>query len=335
MIHHSNTYIGKEEVQAIDRVVKSGLISAGEECNMFQQDFSHYIGADFVKLTTSGSMAFFLILKALEIQESDEILLPDYICKDLLGPILAMGAAPVLYDNKDNSWLSSNKEILSRVTSKTRLVVINHTFGFVFKDIETLSKRLPSNVMIVEDCCHTIISDYNPLKKFTRNTSLCCFYSFNATKLLASGEGGAISSNDKSFFTKLEKIKIGDKLSDLNCAIAREQLKKLDSFIDRRKHIAEIYAQEFKSFLTRDFFESEGIYFRFPLMIKENHHFLGNKTVAYRKGVDSLLSEHIKVESLPNAKIVYERTVSIPIYPSLDDYMLSIIIGETKKMLHI
>lgn len=335
MIHHSNTSIGEAERRAVDRVINSGMITAGEENRMFRQEFCRYIGAEYVKLTSSGTMAFFLILKALDIKNGDEVLLPDYICKDLLGPVFAIGAKPILYDNKENSWLSSDEEILSKVTQKTRLVIINHTFGFVFKDIKSLSERLPVSVKIVEDCCHAIFSEKNPLKEFTRNSSVCCFYSFNATKLLASGEGGAISSNDKSFICKMEKMKIGDNLSDLSCAIASVQLKSLDNFIDRRRYIAEIYSEEFKSVLSRDFLDNAGIYFRYPLMISENQSFWGNKTVAYRKGVDSLLSGHINVETMPNAKKVYNKTVSIPIYPALDDKKVGKIVDETKKLLQL
>lgn len=335
MIHHSNTNIGKEELLALNKVIKSGLLTAGEENRMFQQEFRCYIGAEYIKLTSTGTMAFFLVLKALDIQEGDEILLPDYICKELLGPVYAIRATPVIYDNKVDSWLSSDEEILSKLTLNTKVVVINHTFGFVFKDIKSLFNRLPANVSIVEDCSHAIFGKTNPLNNYTRNYSVCCFYSFNATKLLASGEGGAISSDDEKFISKVEKIKIGDNLSDLNCAIARVQLKRLDNFIDRRIYIAEIYSKEFKNVLSRDFFDNAGIYFRYPLMISKNQLFWKNKAVAYRKGVDSLLSEYLNVEALPNAKNVYQRTVSIPIYPALDDKKVIKIVDETKKLLQL
>lgn len=335
MIHHSNTNLAKEELLAVDRVINSGLLTAGEENRMFQKELKCYIGTEYIKLTSSGTMAFFLILKALDIQQGEEVLLPDYICKDLLGPVYALKATPVLYDNKVDSWLSSDEEILSKLTPNTKVVIINHTFGFVFKDIKSLFKRLPANVRIVEDCSQAIFGVNNPLKKFTRNYSVCCFYSFNATKLLASGEGGAISSDDGNFINKVEKIKIGDNLSDLNCAIARVQLKRLDSFIERRIYISEIYSKEFRNILSRDYFDNPGLFFRYPLLISENQLFWENKAIAFRKGVDSLLSEHIKVETLPNAKNVFERTVSIPIYPALDDKKIGIIVDETKKILQL
>lgn len=333
MIHHSKTFIDKEELMVLNKTVNNGMLSAGDENINLKKEFSHYIESDYIKLTSSGTMAFFLILKALDIQKGDEILLPDYICKDLLGAVFATGAIPTLYDNRVNSWLSSVDEILPKVTLKTKIVLVNHTFGFVFKEIETLANRLPSNVSIVEDCCHAIFGKNNPLKDFTRNYSLCCFYSFNATKLLTSGEGGAISSNDKNFIAKIEKIQIGDKLSDLNCAIARTQLRRLDTFINRRKYIAEIYLDAFKNLISSDFLTNAGIYFRFPLLINENQQFWKSKSVSFRKGVDSLLSEELKIQSMPNANNIFQKTVSIPIYPALDDTMIFEIILETKRLI--
>lgn len=333
MINHSNSSIGKEELLAIKRIMQSRLVTAGPENAKLQEEFRKYIGSEYVKLTSSGTMAFFLILQALEIESGDEILMPDYICSDLLGPIQAFKAKPVIYDNRINSWLSSKENILSKVTPKTRVILINHTFGFIFKDIQYLAQQLNRNISIVEDCCHAIISYKNPLKEFTRNHSLCCFYSFNATKLMASGEGGAISSDDEKFIAKLERIKIGDKLSDLSSSIARVQLKRLDFFIERRKYIAEIYNKEFQDLLTIDFFENAGIYFRYPLLITKNDKFWRHTSIAYRKGVDSLVSQQINLEIMPNVKRVYEATVSIPIYPSLNYRMINKIISITKNIL--
>jgi perosamine synthetase len=335
MISHSNTFIANNEIHAIDRVVKSGYITAGEENRLFRNEFSEYLGAEYVKLTGSGTLAFFLILKALGVQIGDEVLLPDYICKDLLGPIIGVGARVVIYDNKENSWLSSEAEILSKVTSSTKVVLVNHTFGFRFNDINTLSSKLPSAVKIVEDCCHAIFSKRSLESLNVRSNSLCSFYSFNATKLLAAGEGGAISTNDEAFFKELQKIDIGDRVSDISCALARTQLKKLDKFIERRNKIASVYLKEFENLLTSDYQERFSFFFRFPLMIPDNEEFWKSKIVAYRKGVDSLLTQHLGLEALPNAKLVFDLTVSIPIYPGLPDKDVWTIVNETKKILQL
>lgn len=335
MISHSNTFIANNEIHAINRVVRSGYITAGEENRLFRNEFSEYVGAEFVKLTCSGTLAFYLILKALDIKNGDEVLLPDYICKDLLGPIFSFGAHAVLYDNSVNSWLSSEEEILSKVSRKTKVVVVSHTFGFIFKDINSLTSRLPSQVKVVEDCCHAIFNKNDLLKFAINRSSLCCFYSFNATKFLAAGEGGAISTNDSELIKELGKIKIGDNLSDINCALARIQLKRLDKFIERRHQIAEVYMREFKDLLTKDYKHNYGLFFRFPLMIQGNKYFWTSNVVSYRKGVDSLLSEHLGIASMPNAKSALHLSVSIPIYPGLVDKNVLIVVSETKRILQL
>jgi perosamine synthetase len=335
VINHSSASFSYNETESISKLLQSGLVTVGVEHLRFKQEFSDYIGSEFVKLTSSGTMAFFLILKALDIKTGDEILLPDYICKDILGPVFALGATPILYDNKPNSWLSSTKDILSKITSKSKLVLVNHTFGFVFKEIKSLAQQLSTQVHIVEDCCHAIIGTKCSFSIYTRSESICCFYSFNATKLIASGEGGAISSNNKSFIKELEKIKIGDNLSDLNCAIARIQLQKLNFFIEERKKIASKYLSAFADFLSIDHLENSGIFFRFPLLISNNKQFWKSNFVAYRKGVDSLLSDSIGISPLTNTAKVFNNTVSIPIYPSLSDNQVNEIINETKSLMQL
>ena len=334
MINHSNTFIGKEDLNVVEKLIKNKSMTVGYENKMFQQELSSYLGSDFIKLTNSGTMAFLLILMALDIRKGDEILLPDYICNDLLGPIYALGAIPKLYDNQENSWLSSDKQILSKVTSKTKVVVVNHTFGFLFKDIDSLSSLIPSHVNIIEDCCHAIIGINNTLNKFTRKSSLCCFYSFNATKMLSAGEGGAISSNDIQFIKKINNINIGSKLSDINCAFARLQLNKMDYFISKRRNIANRYATEFPQLLEKNFLKQDSVYFRFPIITINPARFWQSKNVSYRKGVDSLLSSSIRIKAMPNANKMIETTVSLPIYPSMSDYEVEMVINDVKFILN-
>lgn len=332
MIQHSKTTLGKEEHSAITQLLAKGMVTSGKECEEFRNEFGSYIGAEYTQITSSGTMAFFRILMALEVSRDDEVLIPDYICKDVLSPILALGAIPVLYDNQKESWISSSNEIISKVTHRTKVILVNHTFGFIFKEIEDLKTVVSSNIFIVEDCCHSIISKNSQFNQFTLNNSHCTFYSFNATKLLAAGEGGAICTNDSNIAKSLERLKIGDRLSDMNCAIARVQLRKLDSFLDRRKEIADSYKSAFSSYIKTNP-ELVGLNFRFPIRVKNNVAFWSSDKVAYRKGVDSLVSDELEVSAQPNANSIFLETVSIPIYPSLRREQINLIIDETLKLL--
>jgi perosamine synthetase len=333
LIPHSRTTLKHQDFRAVNSALTKGMLTLGSQNYALGMEFGEYVGAEYTRITNSGTMAFYLILKALDITNEDEVLLPDYICSSLLGPLEALKAVPVLYDNQQRFWLSGIDTILSKITKKTRVVVINHTFGLIFNQVKDLLVGLPRDVLIVEDCCHTIISNKSYLKKYVSEHSLCSFYSFNATKVLASGEGGAISTNNKTFAQELNQISIGDNLSDLNCSLARSQLKRLDSFIQKRQSIAQVYLRELKGYVHNDINENSGIFYRFPLFVANNLNFWKSKQVTYRKGVDSLLSEHLNLLPEPNAKELFECTVSIPIYPSLTFSEIKLIMKETKKNL--
>jgi dTDP-4-amino-4,6-dideoxygalactose transaminase len=333
LIQHSSFFIGEEEVQTLNDVLSSGLITKGRENELFKSEFGELLKANYVKITSSGTMAFFLILKAIGVEKGDDVLLPDYICSDLLGPIKAVGANAVLYDNSSDSYLSREDEILPKVTNKTKVIVVNHTFGFINKCFETLYHQLPKSIALVEDCCHLILPNEMNTNGHTRKYSSCCFYSFNATKLIATGEGGAITTNNEQLFNKLESFKIAENLSDLNCALGRIQLRKLNFFIKRRIEIAQEYMKEFNGYLSNDFYNNSGIFFRFPLTVNKPEKFWTSGKVAYRKGVDSLVSDHLGVKSMLYAGTMLATTVSIPIYPMLKDEDVELIIKETKKHL--
>ncbi|WP_262506416.1 DegT/DnrJ/EryC1/StrS family aminotransferase [Sediminibacterium salmoneum] len=219
------------------------------------------------------------------------------------------------------------------MSKKTKAVVVNHTFGYTLNFLENLRKRLPENVVLIEDCCHVIINSSHELSKYVSKYSLCSFFSFNATKLLASGEGGAISTNNEKFANKISAFKIGDNLSNLSCSIALEQLKKLDYFLKKRKEIAELYISEFKNYLPSEFDYYSGIYFRFPILVSKNAEFWYSKAISYRKGVDSLISMSLNVKAQVNAYNILKDTVSLPIFPSLENFELEKIVSETHKLI--
>lgn len=335
MINHSNTFIGDEEINATLALLEQGKLISGTHYQSLTSELKEVLDSKYLRVTSSGTMAFFLILKALGVCRYDDVLLPDYICSDLLGPLVMLGANPITYDNAVGSYLASSEEILSRVTDKTKVVLVNHTFGFANMCINELRSKLPQQIHIVEDCCHFFVPRSNPMSFHTRHGSICCFYSFNATKLLASGEGGAISSNDEGFYERLSQIKIGDKLSDINCAIARVQLSRIDFFLSRRKEIASKYTYAFKDFLCADYKQVGSIYFRFPITTNTISRFWASNRVVYRKGVDSLLSAKLNIIPKINAKKTLDSTVSLPIYPSLSDADVQIIINDAINLLKV
>ena len=103
MINHSKTHITAKSKKAVLKTIESRLLIKGEKHNLFKSKISNLIDKEYVDLTSSGTFAFFKILTAIGISEGDEVLIPNYICSSLLGPIRFLKATPVVYDNRKNS----------------------------------------------------------------------------------------------------------------------------------------------------------------------------------------------------------------------------------------
>ena len=329
MINHSKTHITAKSKKAVLKTIESGLLIKGEKHNLFKSKISNLIDKEYVDLTSSGTFAFFKILTAIGISEGDEVLIPNYICSSLLGPIRFLKATPVVYDNRKNSWLSDIEMIKEKTTFNTKIILLNHTYGFLFKGIEELRNLIPSNIVLVEDCCHALSPNSQIGKTKISQFSLCSFYSFNATKMIASGEGGAIATDDRLFYEKICKIKLGDNLSDLSCSLGLQQIDSFQEMLDKRSEIANQYKQSFGFHGL----SHESLFYRYPILVSNNQVFLKSTEISYRLGVDELISDYINTQGVQNSKDLLLKIVSVPIYPALKGSEIKYIIQSTKKLI--
>lgn len=330
IICHSKTTLSAKDFAAVKDSLTKRYLTKGPLNKLFEHYLGNTIQIKHIVSTSSGTAAFYRILLALKVTQFDEILIPDYICNSLLGPIKAVNAVPVTYDNEKNSWISSNEKIVKKITKKTKAVIINHTFGYLFNQIQELRNYLPSTVFVIEDCCHALLPN-SYIGKF----SDVSFFSFNATKYIATGEGGAVGTNNDNIYQRIRGIEIGDKLSDINSALGLSQLSKLNLFVTRRQQIAELYKLNFQNYIPKEMIDQPSAWFRFPILVNNTDVFLNEKMVLYRKGVDSLISHHLNKKPEPNANKLFKHTISLPIYPSMRQHEIDVVIKQTKVHLKV
>jgi len=325
MIPHSKPTLTDRDFHCVDMTLKSNMISSGKKVQEFEREFKRYIQKEYIQLYSSGTQALYSLFLALNIKLNDEIVMPSYICHSVKEAILKIGAIPIYYDNEKDSWISSYKQIFKAVTNKTKAIIVNHTFGiqYDYAEIKQLQLQLQLqllNIHLIEDCAHFISSKKSDVK--ISNLFIASFYSFNATKLLAMGEGGAVCTNDKNLSIELNDFKLDYGISDINASLGLSQLEQLDDFLNKRIEVANCYFENFQ--LEKKY---QSIYFRFTITSKNLNKFLISNKVAYRKGVDAILYD------FKNCKDILNKTVSIPIYPSLSKNEIDIILDETKKLL--
>lgn len=328
-ISHSKPTLDNTDFIKIKDQFESKMIASGEINLKFSKKLANYLCKESVSLFSSASSGLFHILKALDLRGNNDILIPNYICESVIKSVLLAGLNPILYDNSPNSWISSADIIKESLTNNTGAIIINHTFGIYFEGANDLVK---TGITIIEDCCH-VLSTHISSQEISKY-SFCSFYSFDSTKWIATGNGGAVASDDKNFMNKLESIKVDQGISDINCSLGLSQLEKIEDFKYKRTEIANKYFEKMP-FITKELMNLKSCYFRFPILVSDNSLFFDSNKVVFRKGVDQLLNNKYNTDlSLVNSERIYNKTVSIPIYPSLTKDQIQTIIEETEKIFY-
>ncbi len=309
IIPHSKPTITSADIRAVKNQVATGMIASGVIVNQFEQAFLHYLNAstkEFALFTNSGTDALLLILQDLNITQGDEILLPSYVCPELLSPIRQLGAIPTYYDNAPSSWITNVTEIKNKITPHTKAIIVVHTFGIAVDFSPLLGNHIP----IIEDCAHAL-GTKQATGEHVGLLGDYALFSFHATKCMTTGEGGMLISKSP--------IKNPQRTSAISAALGLSQLQQFPTFLEKRNTLANLYTKLLNIPKTYD----ERNWFRFPIQVNERfddiHNIYASNNIAIRKGVDTLLhqAEGLSDSKFPHATHAFTHTISLPIYPTL------------------
>lgn len=245
--------ISEKEIRAVVKVLKSGWLTMGPETEKFEEEFAEYVGAKYAIAVNSATSGLFLALKALGIGPGDEVIVPSFTFASSVNVIIHCGGTPVFADIKKEEFTMDQKSLDKLITKKTKAVMPVHYAA----NRAVIKTTLP----VIEDSAHLIP------KKGDNNKSFANCYSFYATKNMTTGEGGMITTSSQKVADWLRQARLhglsrdawkrysisskwtytvefaGFKFNttDLNSALGRVQLKRLDKFEKRRKKVVVLY----------------------------------------------------------------------------------------------
>ena len=332
-IPHNKPTLDHEEEESAIRVLRSGCLTQGDEVKMFENEFCKFLGLDegHAVALSSGTASLFLSLWALN-AKNKKISFPSYVCSALSNSVEMIGGNENLIDSSPNS---PNVDLKSLQKSNFDIAIIPHMYGIPI-DFSNFKQEI-----IIEDCCQALGATIDKIHVGLHGT--VGIYSFYVTKLMTSGgHGGMFVSHDKSLvdavrdyreFDKRDdnKKRFNFKMTDIQAAIGRVQLKKLPSFLKRREEIFQRYKKEGLELLDveSDSDRIKPVRFRAILNTIEPQ-----KIIKSLKSVDVTAviptDEYIvsdKQNLFPNAALMTKKTVSLPIYPSLTDENLNLILS--------
>jgi len=349
MINLFRPSIDEAEIRAVSEVLRSGWLGFGPKVAEFEKNFAAYTGIPEAVAVNSGTSALYLAVRLLDIGPGDEVIVPTLTFASTAHAVAQCGATPVFVDVDPGTFNITAAAVAAALTARTRAVMVVHYGGYPV-DMDGIRAAAPG-VPIIEDCAHACGTSMAGKKAGSLGTIGC--FSFNATKNLAAGDGGAITCSDpqmakrarelrwlglrKDTWTRVnssdvaaeeaEEISLKFQMTDITAAIAGEQLKKLDALNRLRAVIAARYDEAFRghaSVRTRS---------ALPAEVVSSHH-LYSILVPRRNELRKYLLEHdiyagvhyrplhrlqcyATGTSLPIAERLYSELLSLPLYPQL------------------
>lgn len=370
-IPYGRQSIDEDDIQAVVNVLRSDFVTTGPKVHEFEQAFAKYVGSKYAVAVSNGTAALHLACLAAGIGPGDEVITTPITFAASANSVLYCGGTVVFADIDPLTYNINPDEIRKKITSHTKAIIpVDYTGQpCALDEIYSIAKEY--GLLVIEDASHALGAEYKGAK--IGSLSDMTTFSFHPVKHITTGEGGMITTNDDKLFQQLfmlrthgitrdsslmhanqggwyyEQLDLGYnyRLTDIQCALGLNQLKKIDQFIERRREIAEKYNKAFKGldYIVTPFQALEG---------NNSWHLyvIQLKGIERKKAYDMLQAAGIGVNvhyipvyklpyyqehghadtSCPNAEKFYEKIISIPMFPALQESEQDFVINSIIKL---
>ncbi|MDP2864158.1 MAG: aminotransferase class V-fold PLP-dependent enzyme [bacterium] len=176
----------------------------GEAVLELEEEFKKYLGVKYAISFNSGRSALMAILNSLGLNKDDGVLLQAFTCNAAVNPILNRGAKPVFVDIDDTLNLNTD-DLEKKITPKSKVVMIQHIFGWPAQIEEILEIVKKNNLYLIEDCAHSLGAEYKG--KFCGTFGDAAFFSFGRDKIISSVFGGMAVTNNEEIGERIENFR--------------------------------------------------------------------------------------------------------------------------------
>lgn len=258
--------ITEAEIAAVTAVLRTPHLSLGPELAAFESALAKYHSARHAIAVSSGTAALHMALLTLGVGEGDEVIVPSFAFIAVANAVLHVRATPVFADI-DPVTLNLTPETVERVfTTRTRAVLVVHTFGIPADMIALGDLATRHNLVIIEDACEAIGATFH--RRRVGSFGDLAVFGFYPNKQITAGEGGALLAHTQAHVDRLHSLRnqgrsqspaaqntpppaldwlhhpdigFNYRLSDIACALGRVQLSRIDEILDLRRVAAERY----------------------------------------------------------------------------------------------
>jgi dTDP-4-amino-4,6-dideoxygalactose transaminase len=253
MIPINQPSMGKEEIETVVEVLKSGILTEksgrGPRVLQFEKEFAKFVGAKHAIAVSSGTAALHASLLAAGIQPGDEVVVPSFTFSATAGAVVLAGGKPAFADIDADTYCITRESIEAVLTRATKVIMPVHMYGLC-ADMDPITELARNRgIVVIEDAAQAHGAEYNARKAGSLGDAAC--FSFYPGKNMTTGEGGMITTSDDDLAEQLKRIRThGEerpywvarqghnyRMPEMAAAIGAVQLKRLPGFLqDRRKN---------------------------------------------------------------------------------------------------
>lgn len=248
---------GNEKKYVLDCLDSTWISSKGEYIARFEQAFADYVGVEYCASVCNGTVAIHLAMAALGIGPGDEVIVPTLTYIASVNPIHYCGATPVFVDSRPDTWQIDPDDVRRKITPRTKAIVAVHLYGQScdMPSLQVIAKE--HGLFLIEDCaeafgtrCHeNHVGTFGDINTF----------SFFGNKTITTGEGGMVTTNDKTLYERAVHLKgqglakhrqywhdivgYNYRMTNVCAAIGLAQLEQADSLLARKRCVAQWYRE--------------------------------------------------------------------------------------------
>lgn len=253
--------IGALEKRYLVQAIDSGYVSSiGPFVPEFEEKFAKYVGIRRAVSAQSGTAAIHIALHELGIGKGDEIIVPALTFVATVNPVIYAGARPVFVDVDIKTWDIFPREIVKKITRRTKAIIPVHFYGNPCNMDEIMQIAHQHNILVIEDATESLGASFKGQQTGTFG-DLGCF-SFNGNKIITTGGGGMVVGNSKKRLDHIKflvnqardeprgyfypEVGFNYRMTNIEAALGLAQLKRLNEFLEKKRRFKAIYQNELK-----------------------------------------------------------------------------------------
>lgn len=375
-IPFAKPWLGRAEIAALGRPIAGGWITQGPEVAAFEREFAAAVGAPYACAVASGTVALELALEALGIGAGDEVITVSHSFIATANAIRLRGATPVFVDIDPRTFNLDPAGLEAAITPRTRAILCVHQLGMPCDLPAILAIARARGLQVVEDAACAVGSQirigrrWEPIGR-PRGAAAC--FSFHPRKVITTGEGGLIATRDAALDRRLRLLRhqgmsVSDRerhesatvvfeeyvlagrngrLTDLQAALGRAQLRRLPVILERRRRLADRYREGLAALpgfiapaepaWAQSNWQSYCVYLPADLDQRAVLQFLADRGIAARRGVMCAHREPAypagtwSSGDLKNGETASDRAILLPLYPQMTAREQKIVLAALRE----